>query len=209
MADGSPGLFLGILQLRGCGGHGSHQDGASHYGGPHVPLQVGAVVRGPLAYGEPQPARHRSGRPLGFQAPAQDGRGGEGVAAGAAILWGYSILKWGTKRSLAHRRERKELTEAPDRPLLSERYAGVVDTVSGVMLARALAQVKYGGAAMVKEELEETFAQDITLLAKVGIKVVIVIADGHYGRAEDAQMGICHLLCYAFMENPAWGGRAP
>ena len=34
-----------------------------------------------------------------------------GVAAGAAILWGFSILKWGTKRSLAHRRERKELTE--------------------------------------------------------------------------------------------------
>ena len=45
--------------------------------------------------------------------------------------------------------DRKELTEAPDRPLLSERYAGVVDTVSGVMLARALAQVKYGGAAAV------------------------------------------------------------
>lgn len=33
-----------------------------------------------------------------------------GVAAGAAILWGYSILKWGTRRGLAHRRERKELT---------------------------------------------------------------------------------------------------
>lgn len=30
----------------------------------------------------------------------------------------------------------------------------------------------------------------------------IVINDPHYGRAEDAQMGICHLLCYAFMENP-------
>ena len=45
--------------------------------------------------------------------------------------------------------ERKELTEAPDRPLLSERFAGVVDTVSGVVLARALAMVKYGGAAAV------------------------------------------------------------
>ncbi|MFO1084394.1 MAG: MDR family oxidoreductase [Reyranellaceae bacterium] len=44
---------------------------------------------------------------------------------------------------------RKELVEAPDRPLLSERFAGVVDTVSGVMLAKALAQVKYGGAAAV------------------------------------------------------------
>jgi acrylyl-CoA reductase (NADPH) len=45
--------------------------------------------------------------------------------------------------------ERKELTEAPDRPLLSERFAGVVDTVSGPMFAKALAQVKYGGAAAV------------------------------------------------------------
>lgn len=45
--------------------------------------------------------------------------------------------------------DRKELTEAPDRPLLSERFAGVVDSVSGVMFARALAQVKYGGAAAV------------------------------------------------------------
>jgi len=33
-----------------------------------------------------------------------------GVAAGAAILWGFSILKWGTKRGLAQRRERRELT---------------------------------------------------------------------------------------------------
>jgi D-sedoheptulose 7-phosphate isomerase len=33
----------------------------------------------------------------------------------------------------------------------------------------------------------------------------IVINDTHYGRAEDAQMGVCHMLCYAFMENPQWG----
>lgn len=45
--------------------------------------------------------------------------------------------------------DRKEIVEAPDRPLLSERFAGVVDTVSGVMFAKALAQVKYGGAAAV------------------------------------------------------------
>jgi D-sedoheptulose 7-phosphate isomerase len=32
---------------------------------------------------------------------------------------------------------------------------------------------------------------------------VIVINDTHYGRVEDAQMNICHMLCYAFMENPA------
>src|SRR6185503_1762373 len=34
---------------------------------------------------------------------------------------------------------------------------------------------------------------------------VIVINSTHYGRVEDAQMGICHMLCYAFMENPALG----
>ncbi len=33
---------------------------------------------------------------------------------------------------------------------------------------------------------------------------VIVINDTHYGRVEDAQMGICHMLCYAFMENSQW-----
>src|SRR6516162_10085411 len=29
----------------------------------------------------------------------------------------------------------------------------------------------------------------------------LVIQDTHYGRVEDAQMGICHMLCYYFMEN--------
>jgi D-sedoheptulose 7-phosphate isomerase len=36
---------------------------------------------------------------------------------------------------------------------------------------------------------------------------VIVINDTHYGRVEDAQMGICHILCYAFMENPNLGEK--
>jgi len=30
----------------------------------------------------------------------------------------------------------------------------------------------------------------------------IVINSTHYGRVEDAQMSICHMLCYAFMEKP-------
>ena len=33
----------------------------------------------------------------------------------------------------------------------------------------------------------------------------IVIEETHYGRAEDAHMGICHMICYAFMENPGQG----
>ena len=32
---------------------------------------------------------------------------------------------------------------------------------------------------------------------------VVVVEDTHYGRVEDAHMGICHMLCYAFMENPS------
>ena len=30
---------------------------------------------------------------------------------------------------------------------------------------------------------------------------VIVINDTHYGRVEDAHMHICHIICYAFIEN--------
>jgi hypothetical protein len=38
-----------------------------------------------------------------------------GVAAGAAVLWGYTLLKWGTKRTIAHRRERKELNRLSEK----------------------------------------------------------------------------------------------
>ncbi len=37
-------------------------------------------------------------------------------------------------------------------------------------------------------------------MAEVADKV-IVINDTHYGRVEDAHMSVCHLLCYAFVEN--------
>ena len=37
---------------------------------------------------------------------------------------------------------------------------------------------------------------------------LLVIPDTHYGRVEDAQMTICHMLAYAFMEaNDGEGGR--
>ncbi len=72
---------------------------------------------------------------LGFNVVAATGRPQEG--AYLKSLGATTIM------------ERKELTEAPDRPLLSERFAGLVDTVSGVMLSKALLQVKYGGAAAV------------------------------------------------------------
>lgn len=33
----------------------------------------------------------------------------------------------------------------------------------------------------------------------------VAVDSTHYGRVEDAEMGICHMICYAFMENPALG----
>ncbi len=53
--------------------------------------------------------------------------------------------------------------------------------------------------------------QGVTTIALVGAKRgklaeiaehVLVVPDAHYGRAEDAQMTICHMLAYAFMEGP-------
>ncbi len=37
-----------------------------------------------------------------------------------------------------------------------------------------VAVIKYGGAAMVKQSLKEAFAEDVTLLKRVGLKVVVV-----------------------------------
>lgn len=34
-----------------------------------------------------------------------------GVVAGAFVIWGFTILKYGTKREIRHRKERKQLTE--------------------------------------------------------------------------------------------------
>jgi D-sedoheptulose 7-phosphate isomerase len=33
----------------------------------------------------------------------------------------------------------------------------------------------------------------------------LIINSEHYGKVEDAHMGICHMLCYAFIENPGIG----
>lgn len=38
-----------------------------------------------------------------------------GVGSGVAILWGFSITKFGTKRSLRQRRESKQLSELSER----------------------------------------------------------------------------------------------
>jgi hypothetical protein len=38
-----------------------------------------------------------------------------GLGAGLAIFWGFGLSKWGTKRTLRHRRESKKLTEISDK----------------------------------------------------------------------------------------------
>jgi D-sedoheptulose 7-phosphate isomerase len=52
---------------------------------------------------------------------------------------------------------------------------------------------------------------DVHVIALVGSKkgklaeiadTTIAVGDSHYGRVEDAHMGICHMIAYAFMELP-------
>jgi D-sedoheptulose 7-phosphate isomerase len=51
----------------------------------------------------------------------------------------------------------------------------------------------------------------VRVIALVGAKrgelpgmadISLVVQDEHYGRVEDAHMGICHMIAYAFMEQP-------
>ena len=71
-----------------------------------------------------------------------------------------------------------------------------------------------GNSPNVVKALEWSAANGLHTMALVGAKrgrmaelahQSIVIDSTHYGRVEDAQMGICHMICYAFMERPEWG----
>ncbi len=71
-----------------------------------------------------------------------------------------------------------------------------------------------GNSPNVVRALEWAKKKGLYVIALVGGKrgrmaeiadQAIVINSTHYGRVEDAQMGICHMICYAFMENPEWG----
>ena len=78
----------------------------------------------------------------------------------------------------------------------------------------ALALSVSGNSPNVVKALAWAKKAGLTTIALVGAKRgemariarhVIVIDSVHYGRVEDAQMAVCHMLCYAFMENPQWG----
>ena len=77
-----------------------------------------------------------------------------------------------------------------------------------------LAMSVSGSSPNVVRAMEWAKSNGLKTIALVGGKrgkladianTVIVIDTPHYGRAEDAQMGVCHMLCYAFMENPKLG----
>ena len=68
-----------------------------------------------------------------------------------------------------------------------------------------------GNSPNCVKALDWARSHDLRTVALVGVKrgrmaeiaeQVLVINDSHYGRVEDAQMGVCHMLCYAFMEKP-------
>jgi D-sedoheptulose 7-phosphate isomerase len=68
-----------------------------------------------------------------------------------------------------------------------------------------------GNSPNCVKALEWSKSNGLTTVALVGAKkgrmaeiadLVIAVNETHYGRAEDAEMGICHILCYAFMEKP-------
>src|SRR5438105_5250600 len=78
----------------------------------------------------------------------------------------------------------------------------------------AMALSVSGNSPNVVRAVEWAKANGLSTIALVGAKrgrladlaeQVIVINSTHYGRVEDAQMGICHMLCYVFMENPRLG----
>lgn len=68
-----------------------------------------------------------------------------------------------------------------------------------------------GNSPNLVRALDWATTQGLQTVALVGAKrgrmaeiarQVVVVEDTHYGRVEDAQMGILHMLCYAFMEHP-------
>ena len=68
-----------------------------------------------------------------------------------------------------------------------------------------------GNSPNLVKAFEYAKAQGVQTIALVGAKrgrlaeladQVVVIDDTHYGRVEDVQMHILHILCYAFMERP-------
>ncbi len=84
-----------------------------------------------------------------------------------------------------------------------ENYGRPGDVLIGVSVS--------GNSPNLVKALQWAHDQGLETVALVGAKrgrmadlakLAVVIGDTHYGRVEDAQMGILHMACYAFMERP-------
>ncbi|HET7826032.1 MAG TPA: bifunctional glutamate N-acetyltransferase/amino-acid acetyltransferase ArgJ, partial [Anaeromyxobacter sp.] len=99
-----------------------------------------------------------------------------------AVAWGcdlsYDYVKINADYSAL-------ITQKPDGGVAKDdRVTHYTPAIKKALLAEALkyiaafsgqiAVIKYGGAAMVKESLKEAFAEDVTLLKRVGLKPVVV-----------------------------------
>ena len=82
-------------------------------------------------------------------------------------------------------------------------YARAGDVFIGISVS--------GNSPNLVKTMEWCRANGVRTIALVGAKrgrmaeladQLIVVNDTHYGRVEDAQMTILHLICYAFMELP-------
>src|SRR6478736_5787328 len=84
-----------------------------------------------------------------------------------------------------------------------ENYGSAGDVVIAISVS--------GNSPNIVKALEWAKANGLRTIALVGAKrgmaaeiadQVIAVADTHYGRVEDVQMHILHMMCYAFVENP-------
>ena len=85
-----------------------------------------------------------------------------------------------------------------------ENYAGPGDVLIGISVS--------GNSPNCLRAFEWARAHGVHVIALLGAKrgkmaelahQAVVVPDTHYGRVEDAQMTILHMLCYAFMEGAA------
>jgi acrylyl-CoA reductase (NADPH) len=103
-------------------------------------LAVMALERHGLAPGAGEVAVTGAAGGLGSVAVALLARGGHSVTASTGRAATHDYLR---ALGAAQVVDRAELSQAPDKPLLSERWAGAVDSVGGVTLASLLAGMRY------------------------------------------------------------------
>lgn len=84
-------------------------------------------------------------------------------------------------------------------------YARPGDVLIGISVS--------GNSPNVVKAFEWAGQHELHTIALVGSKQgrmaelarqVVTVGDTHYGRVEDVQMHILHILCYAFWEHPEW-----